>query len=452
MKRWIAIAALLLVLIAAYLLYHRMYGGETVRVVKVKSGTVRESIEEQAVTALPRTYQITMPFDGRLKPIELTPGTKVNAGDAIARIDERDLQLHLQQAEAEVARLEASIRENDDSSLESIGLKQAENFVTAMTETVKAAAAQMTSGREKLAVSSRYLERIKKLYESNAATLDRLDQAQLDEVDSNVQYEQDRLIYNAARAIETAAEYLPKLIQQSIDNKKLKREVLDQELLAAKSALEQAKIQQERGTLVSPVDGVVLERFIDSEQTLPLGTELLQIGRMEELRVEADILTQEATRIRTGDKVEIFGTALGAEPAQGEVQEVYPAGFAKISSLGVEQQRVKTVINFAEGELARLAKQRSLGVAYRVNVRIFTQSQENALWIPRTSVFRSSQGRWQAFAVRGGKLELVTLKVGLLNENQVEVTQGLALDEMVVISPGSDLNPGKRVQAEETED
>ena len=57
-------------------------------------------------------------------------------------------------------------------------------------------------------------------------------------------------------------------------------------------------------------------------------------------------MSEEVGRIEAGDPVEIFGKALQGQTLQGEVTRIYPAAFKKISSLGIEQQRVKVLIAY----------------------------------------------------------------------------------------------------------
>src|SRR5690606_22342502 len=118
---------------------------------------------------------------------------------------------------------------------------------------------------------------------------------------------------------------------------------------------------------------------------------------------------------------------------------IYPAGFTKVSSLGVEQQRVMVILKFTPEELQRLRKDRRMGVDYRVRVRIFTAKKDNALVIPRSALFRGPGGAWQVFAVRGGKASLVNVEIGLLNDEAVEITKGVEDGEEVILAPESSI-------------
>jgi len=197
--------------------------------------------------------------------------------------------------------------------------------------------------------------------------------------------------------------------------------------------------------MTSPIDGVVLARFVTNEGHLPAGTRLLEIGRLEDLEVEADVLSVDVVGAKPGDQVEIYGPAIGASSVRGTVARVYPAGFTKVSSLGVEQQRVKVIARFKAADLDRLRQERNLGVGYRVRVKIETAERLDALVVPRSALFRGPYGAWQVYAVRRGHAEVVDIQVGILNDELAEVTEGLSEADLVVPFPDSNLTDGERV-------
>ena len=59
---------------------------------------------------------------------------------------------------------------------------------------------------------------------------------------------------------------------------------------------------------------MVLERAFSDERQVTAGTVLLKIGRLENLEVEADILSQDVVNVKEKDPVEITGPAIGATP------------------------------------------------------------------------------------------------------------------------------------------
>ena len=406
MRTWMIAGIVLAVVIALALLSTWMSGGVPVEAAPVTRGSIREFVDERGKTRLPQVYDITMPFDGRIAPIELVEGTAVYEGEVVARVVPSDLDLLVEASTAAVDRLHASIRENDDVSVEKTGLKQAIDYVESMDRMVEAAKAQVDAGKAKLDYANNNLERIRRTRTTNAATEDEFQRAQLDQVQAGVDYQQDVLGLRAIQALQAATALLPTGVQQYIDRKTLSGDVLEKQLAEAQVRAKQTERDRTRGELRSPVKGVVLEREFTDERQVTSGTVLLKIGQLEDLEVEADILSQDVVDAKEGDAVEITGPAIGPTPTHGTVKRIYPAGFTKVSSLGVEQQRVKVIVAFAPDDLARLRKERGLGVDYRVRVRVFTAAKDDALVAPRSATF--SRRRWSMASLRSARWPCAT--------------------------------------------
>ncbi|NQU21973.1 MAG: HlyD family efflux transporter periplasmic adaptor subunit [Candidatus Nealsonbacteria bacterium] len=447
-KTWIILAAVVLSAVGLTLAIGALQGGVAVESATVETGPIRQYIDERAKTRLPNTYLITMPCDGRIEPITLTEGTRVNQGDPVAQVVRRDLELATAEATAGHQEIAAAIVETTDKSVEEITLKQAWEFVTSMRATVAAAAARTKSSKAGYDFAGLDLTRAKQLMRSGAGTEQHLERAELQRIQSEMDYRQSALIETATRAMEIATELLPKMIDKQIAKKKLAEDVLRQQEARADALRQQALLNLERGSMTSPVDGVVLRRRVTNERPLTAGTVLLEIGRPEDLEIEADLLSLDVVDVRQGAIVEIYGPAIGTSALKGKVHRVEPAGFTKISSLGVEQQRVKVIIRFDSGELQRLTAEhnRHLGVGYRVRVRIVTAEKPKALIVPRSALFRGTAGGWQVFAVVDGRAQVRDVKIGLLNDRSAEVLSGLSQGDEVVLAPESDLEDGTRVE------
>ena len=109
----------------------------------------------------------------------------------------------------------------------------------------------------------------------------------------------------------------------------------------------------------------------------------------------SDLLSTDAVRVSPGDLVSIEQWG-GNHPLEGRVRRVEPSGFMKVSALGVEEQRVNVIVDFAdEGESARI------GDGYRVEVRIVIWRDPAVLKVPVGSLFRRGE-EWAAFLVDHG--------------------------------------------------
>jgi multidrug efflux pump subunit AcrA (membrane-fusion protein) len=96
--------------------------------------------------------------------------------------------------------------------------------------------------------------------------------------------------------------------------------------------------------------------------------------------------------------------------------------------------------------LARLRKERDLGVDYRVRVRVITADKGDALTVPRSVLFRGGDGKWQLYVIRDSRARLQPVDTGLMNDETAEITSGLKADEQVVLAPETSLRDGVRVK------
>jgi len=449
MKWWMILGGIVLVGVAAAGVAAALSRGVVVEAASASRGEIRQFVDERAKTRLPETYLITMPYNGRIEPISLVEDDRVRKGQIVAQLVQPDLDNTLAQAQAIVDRLNAAIEENNDLTVETTFKEQALKYVESVAATVEAAKGRVGSSAARLKYAESHLARLKNTTREHATTADELDLATSEESRARFDHEVGNFTLKAIRSIEAATALLPTMIEQYIRRKGLATMVLQRELAEAQARLEQVKVERQRGSMTSPVDGVVLDRLVSNQRQLAAGTILMRIGRLEDLQVEADVLSQDVVDVKLGDEVEVYGPAVGrpvGEGVRGVVHRIYPSGFTKISSLGVEQQRVKVIICFADGVLETLRAQRDLGVDYRVRVRIFTARKNGALIVPRSALFRGADGAWEAFAVRRGRARRVGVEVGLINDRWVEITEGIVEDEQVVLAPETGLQDGSRVK------
>jgi HlyD family secretion protein len=194
--------------------------------------------------------------------------------------------------------------------------------------------------------------------------------------------------------------------------------------------------------LRSPATGRVLKILQESEGVVTAGTPLLQIGDPEDLDVIADLLSSDAVKIEAGAPVRIDGW--GGPPIQGRVTRIDPAGFLKVSALGIEEQRVHVTIDFVDPPQVWSR----LGHDYRVVVHVTTWSAKDALTVPVGALFRQGED-WAAFVVRNARARVTPVQVGHRNNRTAEVLSGLSARERVVLHPSDRIVEGTRVAERE---
>ncbi len=191
--------------------------------------------------------------------------------------------------------------------------------------------------------------------------------------------------------------------------------------------------------LRAPVTGLVLKIIQDSEAVVPAGAPLLEIGDPLDLEVIADLLSTDAVQIKSGSPVRIDGW--GGVPLQGRVTRVDPAGFQKVSALGIEEQRVRTTIDFVDPPKSWSR----LGHDYRVIVHVTIWSAESVLRAPVGALFRKGDD-WAVFSIKDGRARTTLVKIGNRNSRAAEIIAGLSEGERVVLHPSDRIRDGTAVQ------
>jgi HlyD family secretion protein len=389
-RHGVKIALILAVVLGLGLaVYKKSTQGVPVKVVKVSQSSISAYVEERAHTSLPNKFLITMPMQGRIEPILVREGDLVTEGQVVATLEDLDWK--------------------DATS-------QMDDLVTAMVSTVAATAAEIKASQ----VRADYTQWLWKAHEGNKGVSKRdQQQAKWQYLDSVVKTEESKAAHHSMSALLSATRIMQPFLRRTLD----------------------------RTSVKSPVAGVVLKRHVWNEQVMQAGQPLLDIGDLSQLEVTAEILSGEATRIQQGDRVEIFGEAVGDISIMGTVRRVEPEAFTKLSSLGVEQQRVNVRITFDPDALANYKSSgRSLGLGYRARVRVITDQKDQAMVVPRTAAFRSKGGKWAVYRINGDVAQLVPVTVGLSNDLQVEILSGLTAGDLLVDAPETNIVDGVRLE------
>jgi len=125
---------------------------------------------------------------------------------------------------------------------------------------------------------------------------------------------------------------------------------------------------------------------------------------------------------------------------------VEPAGFTKISALGVEEQRVHVIVDFTS---PRELWQR-LGDGFRVEAQFVVWEGADVLQLPASALFRHNNG-WAAFVVEDGRARLRPLKIGQRTGLKAQVLEDIRAGDQVITHPDDKIKDGARVQPRRAE-
>lgn len=193
----------------------------------------------------------------------------------------------------------------------------------------------------------------------------------------------------------------------------------------------------ERVSVPSPVAGQVLKILHQSEGTVAVGQPLIEIGDAHTLEAEVEVLSFDAVRIHPGTRV-VFERWGGEGSLEGIVRVIEPAGFTKVSALGVEEQRVRVIVNFSS-EAAR-----RLGDGYRVEARFILWEADSVLQIPASALFRDGND-WKVFAIEQGRAVKRPVQIGQRSGLAAQVISGIRAGERVIVHPDDRVKDGVRL-------
>lgn len=367
---------------------------------QVTRGTMRLTIDEEGRTRVRDAYVVSTPVAGQLLRVRVQPGAEVVRGQTVV----------------------AHMRPTNPAALDVRTREQAEAAVNAARAALRVAQADLNAALANRDLSQSELERTIQLVERGVSTDVALDRA--------------RQSARVAHANVDTAEAAIAMREAEIANAQaLLIGFDDQGLGAAIGGISPQDIP-----LFAPADGRILRLIQQSETTLPAGAPIMEIGDVAgDLEIVVELLSTDAVRVSPGDAVIVTDWG-GANDLAGEVTRVDPFGVTQFSALGVEEQRVNTIIDFT----SPATEYTGLGHGFRVETRIVVWEGRDTVIVPSSALFRHRE-RWATFVVEDGAASLRMVQIGPDNGIEAQVLDGLSEGARVVLYPSSGLVDGMRV-------
>ena len=190
--------------------------------------------------------------------------------------------------------------------------------------------------------------------------------------------------------------------------------------------------------LTCPIGGRVLAIPERSERTVQAGEALLEIGNPADIEIVVDLLSTDAVKVVPGQQLLVTGWG-GDSALAGHVRRVEPAGFTKISALGVEEQRVNVIGDFD-------AAPAQLGDRYRVDVEVVLWRGDSVLKVPASALFRQGDG-WALFTIENGRAREHAVTIGHESSTETEISAGVERGATVIRHPTDRIHDGSRVKS-----
>jgi len=472
-------------------------GSIPVQIAPVQTGTVASTVAVTGNIQALQDVQLSARAAGRVLAVNFREGQVVRAGQIVVQQDTTDLQANVRQAQANIAQAEANVSSNQAK------VSQARTNYTLQVQTAKQAVAQaraqvasarqnylkikggsrpqqILQGKSQVALAKANLDnaqtvltRNQSLFAQGAIAKADLDTARTNYAVQQQTYQNAQQVLSLTQAgaqTEDVAAALAQLQQQqanlstAVANQQ-QIQVRQQDILAAQDAVRQAKaaVQQQQATLAfnqqqvanayikSPINGIVAAREVEPGQVASPGTNLMRIVGLGSVYYEPTISETDFASTNVGNPVTVQVDALPGKSYQGKVSAVYPAASAtnRVFSLRV------TVANpgelrpgmFARGSIITRVARNVPVVPVTALVPLASQSGFQANDSSDAQVASGTQTAAQQVVVVGpnNTAQPRTVKVGIQNPQQAQITSGLQAGQSIVIVGQQGLKSGDKL-------
>ena len=314
---------------------------------------------------------------GRLRAISVDLGSVVARGQVIAQLEPEDYRLRVQQSEAALAQARARLGLTPDGTDDKVDPEQ--------TATVRQARAVLDEAR-----FSR--ERAAKLVEQGVVA-----KADFDSADSTFKVAQGRY-------------------QDAYEEVRNRQGILAQR----RSEVALARQQLKDTAVYAPLDGIVQEKRASVGEYLAAGAPVVNIVRMDPLRLRAEVPERDAHNIHLGQNVRVT--------VEGDAN-AYIGQIMRLSPVIAEQNRMLMV----EADVRNNGKLRPGSFAH---AEIVTNDAKMAVTVPNNAIVTFA-GIEKVIVVQNGKALEKPITTGRRSTDFTEIVAGVNAGEHVIVDPGN---------------
>jgi len=360
----------------------------------VTQGRFVETVNEEGQTRLRDTYTVSAPIGGFLQRVEAEPGDKVELGQVLFRLEPYPAP-----------------------ALDARSLSQARETLSASRARHQNAMANLETAEADARFAESEYQRYRELHERGLV--------------STTEMERARSSRDRSEAARRAATHAVEVAGFEVESARAVLDIASGE----RPASDQPELE-----VRSPVGGTVLRRHRCCEGAISAGEPVLDVGSLTDLEVQVDLLSTAAVRVRPGMRVIMSGWG-GDDELTGTVRRVEPAGFTRVSALGVDEQRVPVVIDFDDPASAW----DRLGVAYRIEAEFIVWEADDVIQVPTSALFRL-EGEWSVYVVENGHARMRAVERGRVSGLSSQVISGLQPGDVIITHPGDRIADGVRVR------
>jgi membrane fusion protein, multidrug efflux system len=235
----------------------------------------------------------------------------VKAGDTLVVLDDRDVRVQLQQAEAELRDAQTTVSQRGRAG-------QAEAQFRATQAQAASAQASVAAAQANFRKAAADLERYRGLAAKQIVSAQQLDAAQA--------------AYDAANANLLAAQKQAAAAGSQVSASGAAVRGADARVAAAQAAVDNARLQLSYTALLAPIDGMLAKRTAEPGAQVQVGQNLMSVVP-ESIWVTANLKETQLDKVRVGDPVDFTVDAYDDITFHGKVESLSPATGARFALL-----------------------------------------------------------------------------------------------------------------------
>lgn len=373
---------------------------------------------------------------GRVLQILVNNGDRVSKGQVLVRIETKEIQDGVNQAQAAVNMADAAVKQAE------AGVRAAQDQVSLVNKGARP--------QEKLQVEN-LVEQSKQGFEIAQSNLNRMQTLLASGVVSQQQYDVVKIQYDSAKTgYENAKQQLSIVNTGARDEE---RGMTRQSLQMAKQGLEQAKQGREQAkaglsfareqlksaTIIAPTAGIVSSRIIDPGTLIGpnMPYPILTIVDNSAFTLNAEISETDLSKVRIGQAVSLKVDAIEGKTLTGKVVEI---NFSP--TMGAQTYKIKINIERGVNDKDAFAGLKS---GLHANGNIVVEKHTGTLTIPKDAIISKPGIKAGVFVVKDGKAVLKKVDTGIVNLFAIEVTGGLSVMDEVVVVGAAGLRDGDKI-------
>jgi multidrug efflux pump subunit AcrA (membrane-fusion protein) len=352
---------------------------------------------------------------GRIVDTPVNVGDFVKEGQILARLEDRDAKLKLQQAQASEQQAEAARRQAQSR----IGLGQGESFDASNVPEVLSAKAAFDSATAQAKFSEADAQRYQNLVKtgdvSHSAFEKARTQADTAQAQANSARQQYEATLNAARQ-----NYQGVMTAQA-------------SLSGAHTQTELALKAVEDTLIRAPFAGYVSARPVAAGQYVALTNKIATVLRVTPIKLELQVPESNSPQMKLGAQVEANVPGYPGRNFQGKVTALNPAVDPNSRTITIEAQFPNTDLALKPGMFA--------------TARILLTGTSEGIFVPTTAVLTDpSTNSSQVFFVRDGKARVAVVQLGARDGDLVQILSGISTGAIVATDHLQELYDGQSVQ------